>query len=157
MTPKRRNLAKLAQYLESLPEDYRHFDMSDFASHNGDCSEVVGDAMVALATDPAKFFSNCGTVACALGHGPAAGVRMKLEEAQDHDWDAYCERQFGIPAQRVNATWDFLFSSSWSFIDDTPRGAAARIRYYLDTDEVLPVTRKSIADYAPYLRSPENA
>jgi hypothetical protein len=101
------NLALLAAYLRSLPQDYRHFEMSDyfgtFGSHND---------------DPVQ----CGTVACAVGHGPAAGLpRLRDQNGEKESWPVYEERVFG------EGLYECLFSGEWSDIDDSARGAAARI------------------------------
>lgn len=74
--------------------------------------------------------SDCGTVGCAAGHGPYAGIPKLLDET----WDKYTLRVFGISSALYldNYLWRFIFSGSWSSIDNTPQGAAKRIYYVLE-------------------------
>lgn len=113
----RANLAKLADYLAALPADYEHFDMSSFyADEKGYGYSLLSQR----AKTPA-----CGTVACAAGHGIAAGVPARDE---DHDmWYLYSTRAF-CPE---GGAWDWCFEGDWEVTDNTPAGAAARIRYLL--------------------------
>jgi hypothetical protein len=67
---------------------------------------------------------SCGTVACAVGHGPAAGIRVY----GDTDWSDYADRVFG---EMPENDFTYMFGSSWSYSDNTPKGAAARIRTYV--------------------------
>jgi len=66
---------------------------------------------------------DCGSAGCAVGHGPHAGI-LKLKS---EDWDNYAERVF-ISKQ---SEWQWCFSSMWRQIDNTPQGAAKRIRCLL--------------------------
>lgn len=114
MTPiRRKNLEKLATYLESLPANYRHFGMDRYAVHDPNRSDY----------EPCEDFP-CGTVACALGHGPAAGITSAPHET----WEDYAHRFVDDDSQE----WSWLFGGQWSAFDNTHRGAAARIRYFLD-------------------------
>lgn len=79
----RANLDKLATYLESLPEDYQEFDMTQY--YDDYSSETIPSEVVAGAPVP------CGSAACAIGHGPAAGVRTY----KDDSWEEYASRAFG--------------------------------------------------------------
>lgn len=79
-----------------------------------------------LQFDMENYQSYCGTVGCACGHGPSLGIVKMPSES----WDPYADRAFG--AADVQAfTW--MFSAIWATnkTDNTPRGAAARIRYAL--------------------------
>jgi hypothetical protein len=129
-----RNLRKLAKYLESLPEDYGHFHMQIYAEHKGECNGI-GDPESAAALEPQKFFENCGTIACAAGHGPAAGIpfaKSDFYRYQDGDkipsWPRYVRRAF---TDEESDVWHFLFASIWASYDNHHWSAAARIRYYL--------------------------
>ena len=126
----RANLDKLATYLEHLPVDWKHFDMEVFfdGGHHGD---APGETEYVV--DP-SLIDHCGTVACALGHGPAAGIVLSKDAIGPFgiDWSEYTE-QF-VPD---NSVYDrFLFSGVWTSIDNTHRGAAARMRYLLDRGAV---------------------
>lgn len=108
------NLRKLSDYLLQLPDGYEHFDMSHYYTTNGDAAFLkyyVG-------------FDECGSVACAIGHGPAAGVPIF---DTDSSWPAYAIRSFGFN----ELTGSFIFGYDWHSIDNTPRGAANRIQYTL--------------------------
>jgi hypothetical protein len=113
------NLLKLAAYLETLPDDYEQFDMTGYMmardGHYWDSLEIEERSKPV-----------CGTVACAVGHGPAAGIRLY----GDHSWEDYSDRVFG-EFEDTPSCWDYMFSSIWSEIDNTPKGAAARIRKYV--------------------------
>jgi len=108
----RANLATLAAYLRTLPVDYPDFEMEQYVQG----SKGYGGS---LAHVP-----ECGTAACAAGHGPAAGV-LPL---QGENWHKYSCRAF-CPAH--TAEWDWCFSASWSNVDNTAHGAAARIEWLL--------------------------
>lgn len=105
------NLTKLADYLEKLPPDYKHFAMASYASNGfGNEFEFVGDYA-------------CGTSACAVGHGPAAGI---APAHPDETWSEYCETAFGV--EEYGVEWEFMFDTTW---EDDPKLAAARLRYYV--------------------------
>ncbi len=101
------NLLKLANYLEGPLSS--KFDMAYF------CDPGVGSC-------EAVEMVTCGSVGCAVGHGPHAGIPKLLTE----DWFKYSERAFGLNSD--SNEWMYLFSSSWEERDNTPQGAAARIR-----------------------------
>jgi len=110
----RRNLTKLADYLDALPEGYERFDMWSYMLDGSNGHEVGR---------PGVLPSACGSVACAIGHGPSAGIRRR----GDRNWEDYCSRVFG-----TGDAWSYLFSAQWAYFDNTPKGAAARIRTYLE-------------------------
>ncbi len=112
----RANLTKLANYLDSVEPP--KFDMRWFNDniHN---------------RGPSGNPNVCGTVACAVGYGPAAGI----EPCHDDTWASYAKREFvgedGYRFDIDSPVFDFLFDSDWEDVDNTPAGAAARIRYFL--------------------------
>jgi hypothetical protein len=115
------NLLKLAEYLEALPADYRHFDMELF----------IKSGTEFRPTYPAKAeetIKHCGTAACAIGHGPSAGILPPSIPAMNN-WGVYCEEAFGMNFMDNEGQW--CFGSNWCEHDNTPAGAAARIRYLL--------------------------
>lgn len=112
----RDNLEKLAAYLEAIPADYEHFSMRSYL-------EVEG-AHIYMIDLSAELLLRCGTVACAVGHGPAAGIASLTDE----NWDDYSDRVFDLDL----VEWAWCFSSDWTRVDDTPQGAAKRIRYMLE-------------------------
>jgi len=120
------NLEKLAAYLESLPADYAHFNMGNFMI--GRVADYLQDGQM-----------HCGTAGCAVGHGPAAGIPLSAEQVQKISrkingwdasdiWQAYSETNF-IPSGTPE--WEWCFGGGWTNIDDTPHGAAKRIRWLL--------------------------
>lgn len=115
----RANLRQLAAHLRTRPSEA--FNMRRFARAPG----FVGDVMPAGA-------AACGTVCCALGSGPAAGLPALCSEG----WGSYGRRVFGFdsldPETHEVRIWEWMFASSWIHTDNTPAGAAARIEWWLD-------------------------
>lgn len=107
----RANLERLATYLEQLSEGDGgvEFGMQDYVMD----SEVDDES--------AEYLTNCGSGGCAVGHAPYAGITKRPEEC----WPSYERRAFGYEAR------DWCFHSSWQNVDNTPQGAAARIRVAL--------------------------
>jgi hypothetical protein len=66
----------------------------------------------------------CKTVACAAGHGPLFGIKKWRGE----NWTEYSHRVF---TGHNWILWNWLFDGQWAGVDNTPKGAAARIRYAL--------------------------
>lgn len=140
----RANLLKLATYLETLPDDHKEFDMSHFVNWREDPAETLDTLEVFQARKAAyvtgeRPLHECGTAACALGHGPAAGVPAKERRGLIWDgkfhvvsWTDYSEAFVGSQKHKnYDSVWEFLFSSLWEAHDTQPRGAAGRIRYLL--------------------------
>lgn len=84
-TPYQRdNLKTLADYLISLPADYDHFDINTYF-RTRELKHVSAKARL--------DYNECGSAACAIGHGPAAGIPFLPE---DHGiWSRYANRVFG--------------------------------------------------------------
>jgi hypothetical protein len=126
----RKNLAKLADYLESLPKGYRHFDMMSFLEER---KRAKRGAVVEYVRSNGGV-NQCGTVACAVGHGPAAGVlfyRRELTLDGDNNlaphWEVYTARF--VP--RFGREFSWAFGADWYGTDNHHWGAAARIRHLL--------------------------
>lgn len=129
----RENLTKLATYLEALSADYTHFHMSSYF-RGGDGPHFVNDA---------PFAGSCGTVACAVGHGPAAGIPANEGTVW---WSDYAEEAFELQQKE----WEWCFASMWVVVDNTPQGAAKRIQHLLEhglPDDAV----RQIYGEAPYL------
>lgn len=110
LTKKRRdNFFKLAFHLYNLIQtEVLDFDMDTFQNK-----------------------TDCGTIACACGHGPFAGVKMKSTES----WQSYAKRCFIGTTNYSNCRYNlhmWCFSAGWSPIDNTPKGAAKRIFMMLE-------------------------
>lgn len=107
------NLRKLAAYLLTLPADYPKFAMSLFTQDGRG-----GQGHPAHLPD-------CGTAACAAGHGPSAGIRPKKGET----WAQYSGRAF---CETWSIEWDWCFAPFWARADNTAHGAARRILHMLE-------------------------
>ena len=104
----RRNLTILADHLATGKTNHE-FDMWNYSDEGFDPGEMP----------------SCGTVACAAGHGPSLGIAPKNGEY----WHEYVGRVF-IGDDENAHFW--MFGSDWTDGDNTPQGAAARIRYALE-------------------------
>lgn len=111
------NLLKLADYLATLPDDYEQFHMYAYMATS------TGGYWETFALEE-RSKPVCGTVACAVGHGPAAGIRLYGDDC----WESYADRVFG---EMDNDDFQYMFGSSWSDYDNTPKGASARIRTFV--------------------------
>lgn len=133
----RSNLETLASFLErSVPPPT--FSMKTFVTVKKDFvleeefdEDRYFDSRDALNSRPSlmklSYYTepDCGTVACAVGHGPLAGIAP----LEDESWFEYSKRVFGAP---YGSLFRWLFDDNWANVDDTATGAAARIRYYLE-------------------------
>jgi len=135
----RANLTMLASYLEQLPEDYQHFGMNNYFKGADGFHKPVFSAPLAGA---------CGTVACAAGHGPAAGILIPGVVW----WSDYVALAFDLRVPE----WHWCFAGDWVRVDNTPHGAAKRIRYLLEHG--LPEdSSKQMTGKAPYIFAKETA
>lgn len=121
LTPTQRmNLAILATYLDALPEGYEYFDMEAHYYH----SDKGYEEPIDVFTEKSKM--QCGTSACAAGHGIDAGIKPLPSE---REWPQYVERCF-CPVDS-GQTFIWLFSEDWCEVDNTPSAASKRIFYAL--------------------------
>lgn len=110
----RDNLVKLARFLASGVVPDRQFDMMCFAkSWRG-----------SLIMAPERLDEARGSVGCAVGWAPVAGVAIQPE---DGNWWDYGERVFGL---RV-LDFDWCFQGAWHRVDNSLAGAAKRILHLL--------------------------
>lgn len=119
----RENLTKLADHLASLPRGYEHFRMYTFFS--GWIYFDEKRTRDKVKAGPAE----CGSVACAIGHGPAAGILPKASE----NWFSYATRVFGCNSDEEGA-------GRYMFGVDNPDSVArcvTRIRKVLDGRKVF--------------------
>lgn len=127
----RDNLRKLADYLLALPEDYRNFDMNHYLVYY---TRSVRPPFTSPYDISKGALAECGTAACAAGHGPAAGIAAEAKET----WPEYVSRTFvnslwgGKYNADISRVWSWCFDSGWTPVDNTPQGAASRIYWYLD-------------------------
>ena len=133
MSDHRANLAKLAAYLDTLPDDYEAFEMRTFfgAARNIQADPDV-EADYGLHNGGVD---KCGAVACAIGHGPSAGILLPPALISDLtkrvNWWGYIDRFFIPESRETEYAFAWMFGADWSLVDNTPRGAAKRIRFYL--------------------------
>lgn len=109
------NLRTLAKYLREKVDPQR-FDMADYCYKGSIHNEVY------LPSE-----HTCGTAACAVGHGPMAGIGGDLNQYKS--WVSYTHVNF-IPAGQDRSS-EWLFSGCWDEHDNTPEGAADRIDTFL--------------------------
>ena len=120
-----KNLRTLSNYL-LLGNLKAEFDMSVFAEHRDLEPEI-----------------DCGTVGCAVGHGPYAGIPKKPEEL----WVEYTEREFGASEEKI---FEHLFGQEWKEYDNTPEGAANRILNLLEQLEKGTLTEEYLEENTPF-------
>jgi hypothetical protein len=85
----------------------------------------------------------CGTIGCAVGHGPYAGIPKDEEE----EWGDYADRAFGSVEAKI---FRHLFSGNWKYYDNTPEGAAKRILNFLDQIEKGTLTEEYLEENTPF-------
>ena len=135
--PRRANLVILADFLDRAVPPPK-FEMYMYISRESVEGQVLDHSYIyaiAEAKDwpiaaTQELYSHCNTAACAAGHGPLAGI----EPLEYETWNAYVRRCFVDThyGSGVSREFNWLFASDWTFFDNTPRGAAARIRYFLE-------------------------
>lgn len=117
MTPNAEQLANLATLRDFLPiVDQDNFHMGWFAADGNGCIELH---------ELKEVKHTCGTAGCAIGWAPAAGIKPLKGEG----WVEYSERVFGYACN--STTWEYMFSSDWSDVDNSTTGAAERIGFVL--------------------------
>lgn len=141
----RENFRRLADYLLALPPDYAHFDMEAFVLGPGiyrhaPMTQAVRYLLAHESDGRGLEGHYCGTVACALGHAPVAGIGRDYEG----DWWDYSGKYFvscggdfddlgkAREFETERSVWSFCFGEEWQEIDNTHVGAARRIDYVLD-------------------------
>lgn len=114
------NLLKLADYLEKVPSD--KFEMLHFRRNEG------GDSIPYISK------SDCGTVGCAVGWAPFVKglepIKTDFLTTARLSFYKYGHRVFRLLGS--SDRWDWCFHPGWSPIDNSPKGAAARIRYLVN-------------------------
>jgi hypothetical protein len=115
----KKNLLQLATYLLS-GNLKAAFDMED-TTEWGSCPD--NNELLFKMNEA----TTCGSVGCALGHGPYAGI----EKYQEENWPSYQERAFGLDKYGGGSEFAWVFHESWARVDNTPEGAGKRILYLL--------------------------
>ncbi len=124
------NLKKLSDYLTK--RDLKAcFDMCRFSDSSGFLFATTSELV-------------CGTIGCAVGHGPYEGIVKKDTES----WMQYCQRSLGVKECSLCLLFYFLFSHHWKERDNTPEGAGKRIEYFLKNG-LPPNIREQLIGLAP--------
>lgn len=123
----RQNLAILAAFLAT------HGPTLDFKMG---CYALTDDRDLLEPYQMAKH--PCGSVGCAIGHGPVAGIAPADDE---EGWNDYAYRAFGASSFKdddlARKLWHGLFDDAWGDVDNSPEGAAERINHFLKTGELF--------------------
>jgi hypothetical protein len=90
-----------------------------------------------------EYETDCGTVGCAIGHAPHAGI----VKTDFENWYQYSDRAFGL--KEDSPQWMYCFCPDWSGFDNTPQGAAARLRTITEREHTL----EELQDKTPFLLS----
>jgi hypothetical protein len=113
------NLKKMAQYVENLPQSV--FDMSIFRHR-----------------DIFPRTHECKTVGCIIGHCTVLDPNtLPVDDFFSVDYPIinfyrWCFNFTGIHTHIDQDEFIFLFGADWYKIDNTPKGAAQRIRYFIE-------------------------
>jgi len=119
---RRDNLIRLAAYLEMFAADLE-FGMRNYMLMVSDSPRDFNGEILFPGSAP-----ECGTVCCAAGHGVYAGIEaLPLEGWFDYTCRCFVEVGGGRGDQAAN----WMFSGTWSLVDDTIEGAVKRIRWLL--------------------------
>ena len=134
-----RALSDLADFLVGVPQE--KFNMAEYRM------DAEGDTIYW------RNENDCGTSGCALGWAPHVPGLEPVESDFDADtrwgdclrFKRYCKRVFGLVEDGHSCNhWEWCFSGRWAAYDNTPIGAARRIRFYvlrdLPENFVLPST-----------------
>lgn len=123
----RDNLKKLADYLMTLrpgpaQEDGTEFNMTRWISRPGARANREFASAIILSEDINGEYP-CGTAACAVGHGPRAGIPIEGHK----NWELYCRDKFVMSV--FSEEFAFMFSGDHI---NCPHAAARRINYLLE-------------------------
>lgn len=106
------NLLKMADYIETIPQE--QFDMKEFRTLDED-----------------RVLPECNSVGCIIGHCTALDAdNLPRYDGGKIDFNEWGQKFTEI--SRVSDDWYYLFSSWWKYTDNTPTGAAKRIRHYVE-------------------------
>ena len=102
------NLLKMADYIETVPQ--HRFDMKSYRYWD--------------ESEP-----ECSSVGCIIGHCTILDNEdLPRLWSGKIDFNEWSEKFIGT---KEYSAWRYLFGGEWEHIDNTPEGAAKRIRYYV--------------------------
>lgn len=114
------NLLKIANYIETIPQEM--FDMETY--RYGDMRTV-----------------ECDSVGCVIGHSTVLFPEIVGNHRVKNDvlWkDQILFRDFSEEVTGLeDIEWGWCFSNAWSYIDNTPTGAAKRIRMLVNGEVTI--------------------
>ena len=109
------NLLKIANYIETIPQE--KFDMTNYRT--GDRRTV-----------------ECNSVGCVIGHStvlfPEIAEKHRVKEDSLWKYNILFTRFSDEVTGLEDKEWRWCFSNVWTDIDNTPTGAAKRIRMLVD-------------------------
>lgn len=104
------NLLRMADYIETVPQE--KFTMSVYRGEKD-----FKDA-------------SCDTIGCAVGHCTILAPHLIKQTELGIDFEAWVKEFTGV--EWASKEWRWLFSGIWVLIDNTPTGAAKRIRHFVE-------------------------
>ena len=126
------NLLKLADFLDGVKGS--NFRMETYRSGG-----VLDDLDSTDLRMGKEEIEKCGTSCCALGWAPCVpGLEVEPSDWDDDggydsfSWSKYGLRVFGLRDNTYDDPedeWNWCFRGEWENKDNTPKGAAARIRH----------------------------
>jgi len=129
------NLKKMADYIETVPK-YK-FDMIIFrAQEHADDFEIIPDdpqekVDISAFLAGRKTAHECGGVGCILGHCTVIDRNpLPMDSLGEIDGYAWSLDFTGLGPNSIE--WHYLFAGFWIYGDNTPTGAASRIRHFLE-------------------------
>lgn len=126
----RENLAKLAKVLDNTSQSV--FDMKEY---------LVNENEEILSSTRAE---GCGVIGCALG----TAFINNIGDTSYRDWSEYCDKNF-FSYNGIEFTW--CFDAQWHYVDNTPQGAAKRIRYLIKHGKAPYNTTRQLFGRDPYI------
>ena len=115
----RKNLNRMADYIETIPQE--KFNMATYRT-----GELLKH--------------ECDTVGCVLGHCTILDKRpLPILRSGNINFYAWSIKFTGLGP--FSNEWRYLFASGWGAVDNTPIGAANRIRHFLEKG--LPTDRQT--------------
>jgi hypothetical protein len=104
------NLLRMADYIETVPQE--KFDMELFRAGDGNTPE-------------------CNSIGCIIGHCTVLDTKpLPIYINGNINFYEWSQSFTGI--NRESYDWIYLFSWEWAATDNTPTGAAKRIRHYVE-------------------------
>lgn len=114
MNINKENLLRMADHIEKVPQEM--FDMDIFRSGSLNPRE-------------------CKSVGCVIGHCTILDTEKNIGKFR-YSWGGinFFEWSKGFTGinDEADDIWQYLFGEIWVFSDNTPAGAAARIRYFVE-------------------------